>query len=78
MVAGGETTARILTLAFFYILANASVLVRLQEEIDTAVPDVGKAPALKSLENLPFLVGRRSFDDLFLTLSVPDESRTPL
>ncbi|KAL8867029.1 MAG: hypothetical protein Q9174_005927, partial [Haloplaca sp. 1 TL-2023] len=55
IVAGGETTSRVLMLGMFHILNDPSIAHRLQEELDVAIPDVEKAPALKTLERLPFL-----------------------
>ncbi|KAL8690059.1 MAG: hypothetical protein Q9218_004412 [Villophora microphyllina] len=55
VVAGGETTARILEMGIYYVLADSSVLNRLQEEVDEAISDRSKIPSVKTLEGLPFL-----------------------
>lgn len=56
IVAGGESTARMLELGILYILTNPSVLARLQEEAAKAMPDISKTPSTKSLEEIPYLV----------------------
>ena len=56
IIAGGESTSRMLELGVFYILTNPSVLARLQEEAAKAMPDVSKTPSTKSLEDIPYLV----------------------
>lgn len=55
-IAGGDTTARILTLGIYHILANPPALKRMQDEIGTAMLDATKIPALNTLEDLPYLV----------------------
>ena len=56
-VADGETTARILTIATFFLLANKdSVLRRLREEVRTVMTDPNSRVDVKSLEQLPWLV----------------------
>lgn len=58
IVAGVETTSRILTAATYYVLANPqNVLSRLQSELRLAFPDPEAKPTLKQLEQLPWLVG---------------------
>lgn len=57
LVAGGETTARVLTTATFHILANKdTVLRRLKEELTTVMVDPDIEVDLKTLEQLPWLV----------------------
>lgn len=57
IVAGGETTGRVLATGTFHILANRStVLPRLQQELRTIMPDPSTRPTLKELERLPWLV----------------------
>ena len=56
IVAGSETTSRILSLATFHILDNAWVLERLKEELSTAVPEARSEPSLETVEKLPWLV----------------------
>ena len=55
IVAGGESTARILRIAIFHILSNVDVLRRLQDEVVTAMPDVSKMLSMKVLKELPYL-----------------------
>jgi cytochrome P450 len=61
VAAGSETTGRVLTTAFFYILASQDrVLPRLQEELNKAMPNPNDRPSLQELENLTWLVGLHS------------------
>lgn len=62
VVAGGETTARVLTAATFHLLANKhNVLPKLREELLLAMPDQGARPNVKTLEQLPWLVSVNPF-----------------
>ena len=64
LVAGGETTARVLTTATFHILANReTVLLRLKEELTTAMTDPDENIDMKTLEQLPWLVSPLSRGD---------------
>jgi cytochrome P450 len=57
VVAGGETTARVLTMATFHLLANRdSALLRLRSELTLAMPDKTTRVSIKTLEQLPWLV----------------------
>ena len=56
IVAGSETTARMLELGVFFILTNPSVLRRLQEEATIAMPDVCRKPSIKEVEKITYLV----------------------
>ena len=57
LVAGGETTARVITTATFHILANKdTVLRRLKEELSTVMIDPDMDVDVKTLEQLPWLV----------------------
>lgn len=56
VVAGGETTARTLTVATYYILATKGVLPRLMVELEKALPDPHAIVKAKALEELPWLV----------------------
>lgn len=57
IVAGGETTGRVLTTATFFVLANrAAVLPRLVAELKSVMPEADAKPTLKELEKLPWLV----------------------
>ncbi len=53
--AGLETTKWALSVASFYILNNAQVLVLLQEELTAAIPGVSNPPPLADLQKLPYL-----------------------
>ena len=55
LVAGGESTSRSLTVATYYILANASIKRKLEEELKTAIPNPFAMPKVKDLEQLPWL-----------------------
>lgn len=54
--AGGETTSRVLSIAFFHIISNPRVLQRLQEEITAEMPNATILPSAKVLEELMYLV----------------------
>ena len=56
LAAGGETTSRVLSTAFFHILSNPHVLRRLQEELMAVIPDATRLPSVKVLEDLIYLV----------------------
>lgn len=57
IAAGGETTARALTMATYFVLsAKGTVLTKLQEELKNIMPDLSSTPPLKDLERLPWLV----------------------
>ena len=63
LVAGGETTARVLTTATFHILAKKeTVLLRLKEELATVMVDPDTQVDVKTLEQLPWLVSPLSRD----------------
>ncbi|KAK8115745.1 hypothetical protein PG984_012247 [Apiospora sp. TS-2023a] len=56
LVAGGETTARALTIMTYHVLANREkVLPRLLEELRTVMPSGEERPSLAQLECLPWL-----------------------
>ncbi|OTA98450.1 hypothetical protein M426DRAFT_258921 [Hypoxylon sp. CI-4A] len=56
VIAGGETTLKILATAIYFILSNKStILSRLEEEIWSAMPDPSSRPSLMELEHLPWL-----------------------
>lgn len=60
VAAGGETTARALTIATFFILTHKdTVLPRLDEEIRQVMPTESSRPPVKALERLPWLVSLR-------------------
>ena len=57
IAAGGETTARVLTTALFFILEKRSnILPRLMKELSSIEIDSDKYPTWKQLEQLPWLV----------------------
>lgn len=53
--AGIETTMRTLTVFVFYIADNPAVYKKLREELEAAIPNPDRMPALEVLEKLPFL-----------------------
>ncbi|KAJ9606419.1 hypothetical protein H2200_009380 [Cladophialophora chaetospira] len=55
VVAGGDTTARGLTNALFYLLTHPEWKHKLQEEIDQVMPDPKSLPSSTVLEKLPIL-----------------------
>ncbi|KAG9243560.1 cytochrome P450 [Calycina marina] len=55
MAAGGETTARTLTVATFHLLANKDVTAQLKEELKSVMPEPESQVELKILERLPWL-----------------------
>ena len=66
LVAGGETTARVLTTATYHLLANKETsLLRLKEELDSFMVDPDMEPEAKDLERLPWMVSRfiQTIDD---------------
>lgn len=57
IVAGGETTARVLTMATFYMVEHKEEVVpRLREEL-RSISSFSEELNLKALEQLPWLVG---------------------
>lgn len=58
VVAGGETTARMLELGTFYILDSPLVLQRFKDELSKVMPDVAKIPSSKALEEVPYIVSQ--------------------
>ncbi|KAI0544236.1 putative flavonoid 3-hydroxylase [Xylaria curta] len=55
IAAGGETTARSLTTATYYLMTHPQALSRLQDELVTVMPDVSSRPSLTKLEHLEWL-----------------------
>ncbi|KAL6719565.1 hypothetical protein ACLMJK_003807 [Lecanora helva] len=53
--AGLETTKWTLSVATFHILSNPSVLNRLREELNAAIPDATQPASLTQLQRLPYL-----------------------
>lgn len=60
VVAGGETTARTLTVATYYTLATEGVLPRLRAELEETMPDPCVVVEAKVLEGLPWLVSAQN------------------
>lgn len=57
LMAGGETTAKTISiLMYFLIKTRGKFLRRLREELEVVMPDAWTRPSLKELENLPLLV----------------------
>lgn len=57
LVAGSETTARVLSTGSFHILVNKErILPRLQAELVQAMPDPHTRASVQELERLPWLV----------------------
>lgn len=57
LVAGGETTARILTAVTYHVLANRdTVLPKLKKELEDAIVNPDDRVSVQTLEQLPWLV----------------------
>lgn len=56
LAAGTETTARVLTIGFFHIYRNPSILQKLRDEIRQVMPQPTDRVPLARLEQLPYLV----------------------
>lgn len=56
LTASGDTIARTLTAAIYYLLANPEYLGRLRDELDSVMPDPNTLVHLQSLENLTWFV----------------------
>lgn len=57
IAAGGETTARVICLALFYILEDKqSIMPQLMNELVSVMPEKTTKPKLRDLEKLPWLV----------------------
>ena len=57
LVAGGETTARVLATATYHLLANPdSSLLNLKKELAVVMEDPKIRPDIRTLEQLPWLV----------------------
>lgn len=63
MEAGVDAPSQVLAITTFYILNEAPVYRKLQEELANAMPDPMQVPSLSLLERLPYLVAafRSSF-----------------
>ena len=60
LVAGTETTAKALTLAAFYIYQDRPVLLKVRDELRSVIPTPFTEASWPQLEQLPYLVRRRS------------------
>lgn len=54
--AGSETTAQTLARLFFYLRQKPSILTKLREELQRAIPDSASVPSWVELQQLPYLV----------------------
>jgi cytochrome P450 len=52
---GGDPAARTMTNCTFWLLTHPFVLQKLQTELDSAIPDGRKVPAMQLVEELPYL-----------------------
>ena len=75
VVAGSETTSRVLSAAIFHLHANLPILERLRKEIDAAMPIADVIPSSKTLSENTYLsiVIKET-----LRISAPITSRTPV
>ncbi len=60
LLAGTETTARVLATAAFYIYQNKPLVTKLREELRPVMPTPTTEPSWTQLEQLPYLVRRVS------------------
>jgi cytochrome P450 len=60
VVAGGETTARVLSALIFFLLSNPEWLEKVHEELDGAMHDPRVLSTWQKLEALPVLVSLQS------------------
>lgn len=73
IAAGGETCARMMSNAIFYILANRDhVLPTLAQELEEVMPTLTCRPELKTLERLPYLVSAHAF---YILLLLPHQTQ---
>ena len=56
IAAGGETTARAMMIATYFLLSDKVILNKLEKELSTVMPELSSRPSLKILEGLPWLV----------------------
>jgi cytochrome P450 len=58
LVAGGETTSRILAHTVYHLLEKPEIYQKIRDEIMTVTDDSNQLPGIKVLEALPWLVRR--------------------
>lgn len=63
--AGTETTARVITVAMFYIMSDKDVTRKLREELKTVLPTPTSKASWTHLEKLPYLVSALILFDIF-------------
>jgi len=56
VLAGSDTVANTCYTGLFFALRDASIISRLQEELDNAWPEKDSEMSLQHLEQLPYLV----------------------
>ena len=56
ILGGSDTTARTMGIAFYHIVANKDISLRLRRELEEAIPDPYGRVDLKTLESLSWLV----------------------
>ncbi len=54
--AGTTTSARVLSVATYHLIANSRILTKLKAELKSAIPDPHASIPIEVLENLPYLV----------------------
>ncbi len=52
---GGDPAARTMTNCSFWLLTHEHILMRLQRELDTAMPEAWTWPSMQQIEDLPYL-----------------------
>lgn len=73
LAAGTETTARVLTVAFYHFAYDSRVREALQAELKQAMPTLESTPTLPELEQLPYLVRE---EDILLSVRRGSNNRT--
>lgn len=68
ITAGSETTSRALATIIYHVLENPDICIKLQQELDAALPDANMEASYSTLEALPYLV--RFFINFVLSLII--------
>lgn len=68
ITAGSETTSRALATIIYHVLENPDICIKLQQELDAAIPDANMEASYSTLEALPYLV--RFFINFVLSLII--------